>query len=131
MVHGHGHIGRIVEQASNPGATTRSKGPVISSNADHRPFWRSRGRYLRFGCLVPLRLTLIHVLTSQCGAGAGGLPGEVALVTTGVEADVLGFARNEIPVEALAEIVALHPRPGFKQRILKRTVVSGPLSLRP
>ncbi|MER8012472.1 HD domain-containing protein [Streptomyces sp. NPDC094149] len=44
---------------------------------------------------------------------------EVALVTAGVEADVLGFGLDEMPADARAEIVALHPRPGFKQRILK------------
>jgi hypothetical protein len=43
---------------------------------------------------------------------------EIALVTTGVEADVLGIALDEIPAEARAEIVAAHPRPDFKRRIL-------------
>ncbi|MDP9846527.1 HD domain-containing protein [Streptosporangium lutulentum] len=43
---------------------------------------------------------------------------EIALVTTGVEADVLGIGLGEIPEEALAEIVAAHPRPDFKRRIL-------------
>ena len=43
---------------------------------------------------------------------------EIALVTTGVEADVLGIGLGEIPAEARAEIVAAHPRPDFKRRIL-------------
>ncbi|MGC3002664.1 HD domain-containing protein [Streptomyces sp. G35A] len=44
---------------------------------------------------------------------------EVALVTAGVEADVLGIGRDEIPAAALTEVVAAHPRPNFKQNILK------------
>ncbi|MGJ6964569.1 HD domain-containing protein [Streptosporangium sp. G11] len=43
---------------------------------------------------------------------------EIALVTTGVEADVLGIGLDDIPDEAIAEIVAAHPRPDFKRRIL-------------
>ncbi|MGW5212205.1 MULTISPECIES: HD domain-containing protein [unclassified Streptomyces] len=44
---------------------------------------------------------------------------EVALVTAGVEADVLGIGRDEIPARALAEVVDAHPRPDFKRNILK------------
>jgi HD domain-containing protein len=44
---------------------------------------------------------------------------EVALVTAGVEADVLGIALDRIPAAARAEIVAAHPRPNFKNRILE------------
>ncbi|MFF8815028.1 HD domain-containing protein [Streptomyces pactum] len=44
---------------------------------------------------------------------------EVALVTAGVEYDVLGLGFDEIPDEDRAEIVALHPRPDFKERILR------------
>ncbi|TDU91174.1 HD domain-containing protein [Kribbella voronezhensis] len=44
---------------------------------------------------------------------------EVALVTAGVEADVLGIALDRIPAAARAEIVAAHPRPDFKNRILE------------
>ncbi|MEV7239425.1 HD domain-containing protein [Streptomyces sp. NPDC051020] len=43
---------------------------------------------------------------------------EVALVTAGVEYDVLGIGYEEIPEADRAEIVALHPRPDFKRRIL-------------
>ncbi|MFJ8361793.1 HD domain-containing protein [Streptomyces sp. NPDC093984] len=43
---------------------------------------------------------------------------EVALVTAGVEVDVLGIGREEIAARDLAEVVELHPRPEFKQRIL-------------
>ncbi|WP_329090386.1 HD domain-containing protein [Streptosporangium sp. NBC_01469] len=43
---------------------------------------------------------------------------EIALVTTGVEADVLGIGLDAIPDEARAEIVAAYPRPDFKRRIL-------------
>ncbi|MFE9627717.1 HD domain-containing protein [Streptomyces sp. NPDC006527] len=44
---------------------------------------------------------------------------EVALVTAGVEADVLGIGLGEIEAAHLADVVAAHPRPGFKQQILK------------
>ncbi|OBA62506.1 diguanylate cyclase [Mycobacterium sp. 1100029.7] len=43
---------------------------------------------------------------------------EVALVTAGVETDVLGIERDELAPEALAAVTAAHPRPDFKQRIL-------------
>ncbi|MFF9839444.1 HD domain-containing protein [Streptomyces sp. NPDC013740] len=43
---------------------------------------------------------------------------EVALVTAGVEYDVLGIGYGDIPAARRAEIVALHPRPDFKRRIL-------------
>jgi HD domain-containing protein len=43
---------------------------------------------------------------------------EVALVTAGVETDVLGIERDELSPEALAAVTAAHPRPNFKQRIL-------------
>jgi hypothetical protein len=44
---------------------------------------------------------------------------EVALVTAGVEYDVLGIGYADIPEDSRAEIVALHPRPQFKRRILE------------
>ncbi|WP_203980530.1 HD domain-containing protein [Planotetraspora silvatica] len=44
---------------------------------------------------------------------------EVALVTAGVEYDVLGIGYADITEESRAEIVALHPRPQFKRRILE------------
>lgn len=44
---------------------------------------------------------------------------EVALVTAGVEYDVLGIGYDDIPEADRAEIVALHPRPQFKRRILE------------
>ncbi|MET8953742.1 HD domain-containing protein [Streptomyces sp. NPDC004393] len=44
---------------------------------------------------------------------------EVALVTAGVEYDVLGIGHGAIPEAERAEIVALHPRPDFKRQILK------------
>jgi hypothetical protein len=43
---------------------------------------------------------------------------EVALVTAGVETDVLGIDRDELSPDALAAVTAAHPRPNFKQRIL-------------
>ncbi|MEU9318799.1 HD domain-containing protein [Streptomyces sp. NPDC048295] len=44
---------------------------------------------------------------------------EVALVTAGVEYDVLGIGYDDISEADRAAIVALHPRPDFKRRILK------------
>ncbi|MEU6707778.1 HD domain-containing protein [Streptomyces wuyuanensis] len=44
---------------------------------------------------------------------------EVALVTAGVEADVLGMGLDEIEADDRAAVVALHPRPDFKRRILE------------
>src|SRR5246127_1562171 len=44
---------------------------------------------------------------------------EIALVTAGVETDVLGIDREELPLEALAAVTAAHPRPNFKNRILQ------------
>jgi HD domain-containing protein len=44
---------------------------------------------------------------------------EVALVTAGVEYDVLGIGYHDVSDADRAEIVALHPRPDFKRRILQ------------
>lgn len=43
---------------------------------------------------------------------------EIALVTAGVETDVLGIGREDLGADALAAVTAAHPRPDFKQRIL-------------
>src|ERR1700730_1595522 len=43
---------------------------------------------------------------------------EVALVTAGVEYDVLGIGYHDISDDDRAEITALHPRPDFKRSIL-------------
>jgi HD superfamily phosphodiesterase len=44
---------------------------------------------------------------------------EVALVTAGVEYDVLGIGYHDISESDRAEITALHPRPDFKHNILQ------------
>src|ERR1700739_665281 len=44
---------------------------------------------------------------------------EIALVTAGVETDVLGIGRDDLLPEALASVTAAHPRPDFKRRILQ------------
>ena len=44
---------------------------------------------------------------------------EIALVTAGVETDVLGIGRDDLSEEALAAVTAAHPRPDFKRRILR------------
>jgi HD superfamily phosphodiesterase len=43
---------------------------------------------------------------------------EIALVTAGVETDVLGIGRDDLSPEALGAVTAAHPRPDFKRRIL-------------
>jgi HD superfamily phosphodiesterase len=44
---------------------------------------------------------------------------EIALVTAGVETDVLGIGCDDLSPEALHAVTAAHPRPDFKRRILK------------
>lgn len=44
---------------------------------------------------------------------------EIALVTAGVETDVLGIGRDDLSPEALHAVTAAHPRPDFKRRILQ------------
>ena len=44
---------------------------------------------------------------------------EIALVTAGVETDVLGIGCDDLSPEALQAVTAAHPRPDFKRRILK------------
>ncbi|MYV56114.1 HD domain-containing protein [Streptomyces sp. SID3212] len=49
----------------------------------------------------------------------GHMEPEVALVTAGVEFDVLGMGLDVVPQEVRDEVVAAHPRPDFKRRILQ------------
>ena len=42
---------------------------------------------------------------------------EIALVTAGVETDVLGIGRDDLSPEALAAVTAAQPRPDLKRRI--------------
>lgn len=44
---------------------------------------------------------------------------EIALVTAGVELDVLGIGYADVPDETRDAVVAAHPRPDFKRRILQ------------
>jgi hypothetical protein len=44
---------------------------------------------------------------------------EIALVTAGVETDVLGIGYRDLPQESIMEVVDAHPRPGFKAQILQ------------
>jgi HD domain len=52
-----------------------------------------------------------------------GIPGfldpEIALVTAGVETDVLGIGRGDLSDELRNAVTAAHPRPDFKRRILR------------
>ncbi|MFD0377611.1 HD domain-containing protein [Streptomyces sp. NPDC127112] len=44
---------------------------------------------------------------------------EIALVTAGVELDVLGLGYHDVSEETRAAVVAAHPRPDFKNNILQ------------
>ncbi|MCU1378886.1 MAG: diguanylate cyclase [Acidimicrobiales bacterium] len=44
---------------------------------------------------------------------------EVALVTAGVETDVLGIGYRDLDASLIAEVTDAHPRPDFKRQILK------------
>jgi hypothetical protein len=44
---------------------------------------------------------------------------EIALVTAGVETDVLGIGRDDLPDDVRNAVTAAHPRPDFKRRILQ------------
>ncbi len=44
---------------------------------------------------------------------------EIALVTAGVETDVLGIGRDDLSPDQLAAVTAAHPRPDFKRNILQ------------
>ena len=44
---------------------------------------------------------------------------EIALVTAGVETDVLGIEREALASEALDAVTDAHPRRDFKRRILR------------
>ncbi|WP_123025665.1 HD domain-containing protein [Mycolicibacterium stellerae] len=48
---------------------------------------------------------------------------EVALVTAGVETDVLGIGREDLAPKALSSVTAAHPRPDFKHQILQAFTV--------
>ncbi|CPR11690.1 metal-dependent phosphohydrolase [Mycobacterium bohemicum DSM 44277] len=44
---------------------------------------------------------------------------EIALVTAGVEIDVLGIGRDDLSAAAFRAVTAAHPRPDFKNQILR------------
>jgi HD domain-containing protein len=48
---------------------------------------------------------------------------EIALVTAGVETDVLGIGRDDLSPEALTAVTSAHPRPDFKHLILQAFTV--------
>lgn len=48
-----------------------------------------------------------------------GMGAVVAATTAGVETDVLGLHRERLTDEQVAAVVAAHPRPDFKRRILR------------
>jgi len=48
---------------------------------------------------------------------------EIALVTAGVETDVLGMGLRDLSSDALTSVTAAHPRPDFKHQILQAFTV--------
>jgi hypothetical protein len=54
---------------------------------------------------------------------------EIALVSAGAGADVVGFGIDQLPREAVAQVIAVFPRPGFKmayQKVMAEIVVRKP-----
>ena len=54
---------------------------------------------------------------------------EIALVSAGAGADVVGFGIDQLPREAVAQVIAVLPRPGFKkayQKVLAEIVARKP-----
>jgi hypothetical protein len=54
---------------------------------------------------------------------------EIALVNAGAGADVVGFGIDQLPKEAVAQVIAAFPRPGFKkayQKVLAEVVARKP-----
>ncbi|MFD5189494.1 HD domain-containing protein [Streptomyces sp. NPDC058357] len=86
----------------------------VDSADEARRFLQSRG--------VP-EDSIRRVWTAVALHTTPGIPAhmepEVALVTAGVEYDVLGIGYDDISEADRMAIVALHPRPDFKRRILK------------
>ncbi|MFJ3127778.1 HD domain-containing protein [Streptomyces sp. NPDC086993] len=86
----------------------------VDSADEARRFLQSRG--------VP-EDSIRRVWTAVALHTTPGIPAhmepEVALVTAGVEYDVLGIGYHDISEADRTAIVALHPRPDFKRRILK------------
>jgi hypothetical protein len=54
---------------------------------------------------------------------------EIALVSAGAGADVVGFGVAQLPSEAIAQVIAAFPRPGFKmayQKVMAEIVARKP-----
>jgi hypothetical protein len=54
---------------------------------------------------------------------------EIALVSAGAGADVVGFGIDQLPREAVAQVIAVFPRPGFKkayQKVMAEIVIRKP-----
>jgi hypothetical protein len=79
-----------------------------------RDFLIEHGRSATDACTVWLGIAL-HTTPGI----ANHLEPEVALVSAGVETDVLGFDLDEISAADIAAVTAAHPRPHFKRDILQ------------
>ncbi len=85
----------------------------VDSADEARSFMRSRG--------VPednIRRVWTAIALHTTPAIPEFMEPEVALVTAGVEYDVLGIGFDDVSAADRAAITALHPRPDFKRRIL-------------
>ena len=100
------------------GLTARYRGSMLRFEVDGanaaREFLRERG----VDEAAARRVWLSIALHTTPGV-AEFLEPEIALVTAGVETDVLGIGRDGLAPEAIEAVTAAHPRPDFKRRILQ------------
>ena len=99
------------------GLTERYRGSMLRFEVDGanaaRDFLRERGVDE-----VDARKVWLSIALHTTPGVPEFLEPEIALVTAGVETDVLGFGREDLSPEALQAVTAAHPRPDFKRRIL-------------
>ena len=99
------------------GLTERYRGSMLRFEVDGanaaRDFLRERGVDE-----VDARKVWLSIALHTTPGVPEFLEPEIALVTAGVETDVLGFGREDLSPEALHAVTAAHPRPDFKRRIL-------------
>ncbi|MCX2711730.1 HD domain-containing protein [Mycolicibacterium sp. J2] len=82
-----------------------------------REFLRARG-----GDEASARLVWLGIALHTTPGVPEFLEPEVASVIAGVETDVLGIGRDQLPPQVVAAVTAAHPRPDFKNRILQAFV---------
>ncbi|MFD0167427.1 HD domain-containing protein [Streptomyces decoyicus] len=108
------YVGALFHDLGLTGKFRTSQQPFELDGADEaRAFLTTRGvptdraRLVREGIALHTTPAMPHHMAP-----------EVALVTAGVELDVLGIGYDTLPPEAREVVVAAYPRPDFKRRIL-------------